>query len=535
MSDNDIDLFERQLESDQAGQADMLQALRSASLPDEFWMYNYKILPCPHGYRHSWTHCPFSHIGETARRRCPRAHSYLPDPCINARAKRQCPNGDGCPYAHNTFEQWLHPARYRTRLCYLGANCRRPTCFFAHSVDELRSVEENDNAATLPHSPAVMPALLPSLPIPPPLPSPSPSSSGAITTSGPSGEFMPLAGTANSGAVGPASATVGAPALTSMPPGPPLGLLQPVVLMGLPQPHQALRPDMLAPSGAVPCFVQYQPGPAMLHPAMPIPQPTSLKGEPGVPQSFAVHTVQLPPPGPTGQMVAVRPPPRPHIATQATTMTVAAVHHPGSMHLAPSGSVLLHGGMPPPIPTGGLPPPPPPPPPPPSYSSPFVSPAGYYRGGEGVPPVTSRARSYSNPGEIPYTGNAGPVLSGGSSRTYGGDEQPLWTSADASRRTSAGYPSSVAAAPSLRLVHGGGGGRGVGGVAALVPRHMPAPTNRGGVLRRMSTPAGITQSATAVTNMHARSAGPSPMLRAATPAEEQLQQQRGGVDDMEAA
>ncbi|GFR42026.1 hypothetical protein Agub_g2843 [Astrephomene gubernaculifera] len=151
------------------GNADALQALRSACLPDDFWMYNYKVLPCPHGYRHSWTHCPFSHTGETARRRCPRNYHYLPDPCVNVRNKRQCPNGDACPYSHNTFEQWLHPARYRTRLCYLGANCRRPTCFFAHSVDELRSVEEGESGCFAGNNNNTVTAV-PAISFPPPLP-----------------------------------------------------------------------------------------------------------------------------------------------------------------------------------------------------------------------------------------------------------------------------------------------------------------------------------------------------------------------------
>lgn len=70
-----------------------------------------QVLPCPHGYRHSWTHCPFAHVGETARRRCPRSYSYLPEVCPNAKAKRPCPASDACPYSHNTFEHWLHPSR----------------------------------------------------------------------------------------------------------------------------------------------------------------------------------------------------------------------------------------------------------------------------------------------------------------------------------------------------------------------------------------------------------------------------------------
>lgn len=49
-----------------------------------------------------------------------------------------CAFGDHCPYAHNVFEYWLHPTRYRTQLCNDGMNCQRKICFFAHSLDELR-------------------------------------------------------------------------------------------------------------------------------------------------------------------------------------------------------------------------------------------------------------------------------------------------------------------------------------------------------------------------------------------------------------
>ncbi|DBA82910.1 TPA: hypothetical protein ACH3X1_006700 [Trebouxia sp. C0004] len=49
-----------------------------------------------------------------------------------------CVRGDNCPYAHNVFEYWLHPTRYRTQLCNDGTKCRRHICFFAHSLEELR-------------------------------------------------------------------------------------------------------------------------------------------------------------------------------------------------------------------------------------------------------------------------------------------------------------------------------------------------------------------------------------------------------------
>ncbi len=42
MTRTDAEAFERQPDAELAGQADMLQALRSASLPDDFWMYSYK-------------------------------------------------------------------------------------------------------------------------------------------------------------------------------------------------------------------------------------------------------------------------------------------------------------------------------------------------------------------------------------------------------------------------------------------------------------------------------------------------------------
>ena len=49
-----------------------------------------------------------------------------------------CCRGDACPYSHGVYECWLHPAKYRTQLCKEGPHCRRPVCFFAHSVLDLR-------------------------------------------------------------------------------------------------------------------------------------------------------------------------------------------------------------------------------------------------------------------------------------------------------------------------------------------------------------------------------------------------------------
>ena len=140
---------------------------------------------------HDWTICPFAHAGEKAVRRDPRLHSYTGIACpdmkkvgvrrswlgmeagvqeagVSALQALQhphgccahqidsssnlpacsparlplllrplpqtgaCIRGEKCPYAHNVFEYWLHPTRYRTQLCNDGPMCRRGICFFAH-------------------------------------------------------------------------------------------------------------------------------------------------------------------------------------------------------------------------------------------------------------------------------------------------------------------------------------------------------------------------------------------------------------------
>lgn len=43
-----------------------------------------------------------------------------------------------CPYAHNVFEYWLHPTRYRTQMCNDGSRCNRNICFFAHCPEQIR-------------------------------------------------------------------------------------------------------------------------------------------------------------------------------------------------------------------------------------------------------------------------------------------------------------------------------------------------------------------------------------------------------------
>lgn len=105
---------------------------------DEFRMYCFKVLPCSKRFVHDWVTCPFAHPGEKAKRRDPRLFNYSGIACLETKKGSQCPRGEGCPYAHNVFEFWLHPSRYRTQLCNDGSNCRRKVCFFAHALEELR-------------------------------------------------------------------------------------------------------------------------------------------------------------------------------------------------------------------------------------------------------------------------------------------------------------------------------------------------------------------------------------------------------------
>lgn len=161
-----------------------------------------QVLPCSKRYCHDWTTCPFAHpgeclvtfsnlqtlleicdrleaavsSGEKARRRDPRVFNYTgiacPDMkkvrgndfhgqqficivfvahmlprrcpythrsfCVDVMQEGACPRREACPYAHNVFEYWLHPTRYRTQLCNDDNRCKRRICFFAHTLEELR-------------------------------------------------------------------------------------------------------------------------------------------------------------------------------------------------------------------------------------------------------------------------------------------------------------------------------------------------------------------------------------------------------------
>lgn len=100
-------------------------------------MWCFKVVECdnPEHSRDDWDMCPFAHVGEVVTRRPPQTH--LPKLCPKAR--RACRKGRACPYAHNVFEHWLHPSRFKTEICQHGASCNRPMCFFAHYSNEIRS------------------------------------------------------------------------------------------------------------------------------------------------------------------------------------------------------------------------------------------------------------------------------------------------------------------------------------------------------------------------------------------------------------
>ncbi|CAD7701548.1 unnamed protein product [Ostreobium quekettii] len=105
---------------------------------DQFRMFCLKVLQCSKRYCHDWTTCPFAHPGEKARRRDPRKCRYTGIACPEMKQGVGCPRRERCPFAHNVFEYWLHPSRYRTQLCNIAASCNRKICFFAHTIEELR-------------------------------------------------------------------------------------------------------------------------------------------------------------------------------------------------------------------------------------------------------------------------------------------------------------------------------------------------------------------------------------------------------------
>ncbi|KAK9831733.1 hypothetical protein WJX74_007573 [Apatococcus lobatus] len=118
---------------------------------DAFRMWDFKVKICPRNGPHDWTQCPFAHTGEKAKRRDLQQFVYSGNPCSEFEKSGVCPRGDLCPQAHGVFESWLHPLRYRTKLCKEGTACTRRVCFFAHNSHELRHLESGFQDASTDH------------------------------------------------------------------------------------------------------------------------------------------------------------------------------------------------------------------------------------------------------------------------------------------------------------------------------------------------------------------------------------------------
>ncbi|GBF96125.1 hypothetical protein Rsub_08873 [Raphidocelis subcapitata] len=106
--------------------------IRTSEQSEDFMINVYKLKLCPRSPSHDWRTCPYAHQGENAARRDHQKTQYLSVCCPESKAKRLCPRGNDCPFAHSMTE-------YRTQMCNDGAKCTRPICFFAHSAAELRT------------------------------------------------------------------------------------------------------------------------------------------------------------------------------------------------------------------------------------------------------------------------------------------------------------------------------------------------------------------------------------------------------------
>jgi Zinc finger C-x8-C-x5-C-x3-H type (and similar) len=112
---------------------------------NSFMIRIFKAKRCLNSRYHNWAICPYAHPGERIQRRDPYEYQYKRQMCRHSEDISKCPRGDRCKYAHGLYEYWLHPTRYRTRMCNRGLACRRRVCFFAHSALQLRWVVRNPN------------------------------------------------------------------------------------------------------------------------------------------------------------------------------------------------------------------------------------------------------------------------------------------------------------------------------------------------------------------------------------------------------
>uniref|UniRef100_A0A383VML3 C3H1-type domain-containing protein n=1 Tax=Tetradesmus obliquus TaxID=3088 RepID=A0A383VML3_TETOB len=105
---------------------------------DEEIVLFFKVFPCNKNYNHDFAACFNTHPGDKARRRCLLQHSYSAKMCPEMKNSGNCPRGDACHMTHSLYEYWLHPQRYRTKMCKDARGCNRLFCFFAHHESEIR-------------------------------------------------------------------------------------------------------------------------------------------------------------------------------------------------------------------------------------------------------------------------------------------------------------------------------------------------------------------------------------------------------------
>jgi len=121
---------------------------------DEFFMYKFKTLWCPHGVQHDWHRCVYAHTYQDCRR-VPEI-GYGSEPCPdwdrNAAYKNyedRCPRGFRCPRAHGSKEQLYHPAYYKAMPCSdfkTGNTCPRgELCAFFHHTEQQRELKKQPN------------------------------------------------------------------------------------------------------------------------------------------------------------------------------------------------------------------------------------------------------------------------------------------------------------------------------------------------------------------------------------------------------
>eukprot|EP00882_Tetradesmus_deserticola_P001718 GHRQ01001847.1.p3 GENE.GHRQ01001847.1~~GHRQ01001847.1.p3 ORF type:complete len:104 (+),score=18.98 GHRQ01001847.1:293-604(+) len=100
--------------------------MRQGGRSDEEIVMFLKVFPCSKNFNHDFAACFDTHPGDKARRRCLLQHSYSSKMCPEMKHTGSCSRGDDCHMTHSLYEYWLHPQRYRTKMCKDAKGCSRP-------------------------------------------------------------------------------------------------------------------------------------------------------------------------------------------------------------------------------------------------------------------------------------------------------------------------------------------------------------------------------------------------------------------------